>query len=64
MSEHLLVIPKRHLLKVDEFSKSEQIDFAELLADQDNNGYSFYLRSHSDTYRSVGHVHGHLFKFK
>lgn len=61
---HLLIVPKRHTLKISEFTDTERSELLELIAIYDEKGYSFYVRSFSDKFRSVAHVHGHLFSYK
>lgn len=64
VKHHLLVIPKRHTLKLSEFTDTEKSELLEIIALYDEKGYSFHIRSFSDKFRSVAHVHGHLFSYR
>ena len=64
VKKHLLIVPKRHVIKMQDMTTAEKTDLAHIMATSDAMGYSFYIRSYSDKYRSIGHIHGHLFSFK
>ena len=62
VAEHLMVVPKRHLTKLTDFNGEEAKEFAELLMKFDEEGYSFYHRSHANLSKTMPHVHGHLLR--
>ncbi len=64
VAEHLLLLPKRHHTKLDEFSESESKELMRLLAQYEQEGYSVYWRAPQNITRSVAHHHIHLIKLK
>ena len=64
VASHLMIVPKRHVLKIADLTDDESADLAQLMAAYDEQNYSFYIRSFADKYRSVAHIHGHLFSYK
>ena len=62
VTEHLMVLPIRHLHTLAEFSDEELLDHARILAEYEANGYNIYARSVDSTVRSVSHQHTHLIK--
>lgn len=62
VEDHLMVVPARHLLSLDEFNNPEALDFFTLIRRYEAAGYSVYSRSPANKGRSVGHVHTHLLK--
>lgn len=60
VADHLMVVPARHLLTFDEFSREEALDHFGVVRRYERNGYSIYTRSQANTGRSVGHLHTHL----
>ena len=64
VASHLMTVPKRHVLKISELTPQENTEMMQLTARYDEKGYSFYIRSFADKFRSVSHIHGHLFSYK
>lgn len=62
VEEHLMVVPARHVLSLDEFTDTEMRDFFTLLRTHEAAGCSIYSRAPHNTSRTVGHVHTHLIK--
>lgn len=60
--EHLMVVPERHLLRLAQFEAAEVADYFEVCAAYEDAGYSLYTRAHSNTARSVAHLHTHLIR--
>lgn len=60
VTEHLLVVPKRHVLHMSDLNSQEVLEFAKITATYDSQGYNIYTRSAANTMRSVGHFHTHL----
>jgi diadenosine tetraphosphate (Ap4A) HIT family hydrolase len=62
VDDHLMLVPKRHIRSLAEFSPSEQREFFKLAAKYEAKNYSVYARSvHSKT-KSITHQHTHLIK--
>jgi diadenosine tetraphosphate (Ap4A) HIT family hydrolase len=65
IQEHLLLVPRRHLGLLRDFTREERDDYWELLATYHQAGYSSLTRSATDTHRSVPlHLHTHLLLYK
>jgi len=62
VSEHLLLVPKRHIVGINEMTASEKDQFFELLSKYEKRGYSIYARAPADIAKSVAHQHTHLIK--
>lgn len=64
VTDHLLVIPKRHVTALSQLSKAERLDIMNTCADYEEKGYSVYARGVGFIKRSVEHQHTHLIKTK
>lgn len=62
VEEHLLLVPKRHLIQLNDFSADEKAEYLTLVGQFEADGYSFYSRAPSDTARSVTHFHTHFLR--
>lgn len=62
VTDHLMVIPKRHILSIAELNDEERSEWVSLIAEYENNGYNIYLREKENTTKSVPHQHTHLIK--
>lgn len=62
VTDHLMVIPQRHVTNFSEFTSDEKIAFIDLLAEYERKGYSVYSRGVNSATRTVEHVHTHLIK--
>ena len=62
LSEHNMLIPKRHVASLSELSHDERIDYMNTVAKYEAEGYSLYARSPGNTTKSVVHQHTHLMK--
>ena len=60
VTQHYLIIPRRHVMSIREFSDLEKQEYVSLLSRYETEGYSFYSRAPSDPARSVTHFHTHL----
>lgn len=60
VDEHLMIIPKRHLLTFSEFTDEESREFMKLATEYEEQGFSLYSRSSINATRSVRHHHAHL----
>lgn len=62
VTEHLMFIPKQHAKHFNALDREAKKEFAKLIADAEENGYSIYHRSQSNPARSMEHLHTHLFR--
>lgn len=60
--DHLMVIPKRHIESISDFTDHEKIDQMMIAGDYESRGYNVYARGVASTSRSVAHQHTHLIK--
>lgn len=60
VTEHLMIVPARHLLSKAEFTDEESRDWWQVAAEYESRGYSVYTRSPDNASRSVAHLHTHL----
>lgn len=61
--DHLLIIPKRHVLGLNELQADERADIMDIIAEYEGvKGYEIYARSPKSASRSVAHQHTHLIK--
>ncbi len=60
--DHLMIVPKRHVLSIAEFSDQEKLEAMELFADYEERGYNLYARSVENNMKSIPHQHTHLIK--
>ena len=62
VKEHLMIVPKRHVESISEFTKQEKDEMIELLAEYEKKGYNIYARESGNAIKSVPHQHTHLIK--
>lgn len=62
ISDHLMIVPKRHVGSMSEFTDDEAREFFQFMKKYESAGYSAYSRTPSNTQRTVTHFHTHLFK--
>lgn len=62
VTNHLLVIPRRHVHSLSELKEAELTDIAKILAKYEREGYNVYARAKGNNLRSVYHQHTHLIK--
>jgi diadenosine tetraphosphate (Ap4A) HIT family hydrolase len=60
--DHLMVLPKRHLELVADFTDQEQLELAKIIGEYEKKGYNIYARGWGSISRSVKHQHTHLIK--
>ena len=60
--DHLMVIPKRHLGSIDDFTNQEKIEQMTIAGEYEAEGYNVYARGRGSVSRSVDHQHTHLIK--
>lgn len=62
VTDHLMVVPKRHVRSLEELNDAEKLDIMNVMARHEANDYNVYARSVHSVSRSVGHQHTHLIK--
>lgn len=60
--DHRMVIPKRHVETLADFTKQEKLDHMDMIARYEKEGYNVYARGVGSVSRSVKHQHTHLVK--
>lgn len=60
--EQLMVVPKRHIHSIQDFSRDEIIEHHKLTSEYEIAGYDVYARSNSSNMKSIAHQHTHLIK--
>ena len=62
VTEHLLIIPKRHVTSLAELYKDELADYLNQVVRFEAKNYSVYARAPGNGTKSVAHQHTHLIK--
>ncbi len=62
VTDHLLVVPKKHHKSLETFTREERLALVDALARYEHEGYSVYARGKGFVRRSVEHQHTHLIK--
>jgi ATP adenylyltransferase len=62
VTDHLLVVPKKHVESITELEPDERQKLVEILSRYEARGYSFMARSPSNPAKSMPHQHTHLIK--
>jgi len=62
VKDHLMVIPKRHVETLADFTDQEKIDQMTIASAYEAQGYNVYARGVGSISRSVKHQHTHLIK--
>jgi diadenosine tetraphosphate (Ap4A) HIT family hydrolase len=62
VTDHLMIIPKRHVESLQELSEKERLAIMETASEYEYKGYSIYARGVGSSARSVAHQHTHLIK--
>lgn len=62
--DHLLIVPKRHVESLKDFTDQEKIDMMNFAGKYEAEGYNVYARGAGSITRSVKHQHTHLIKIK
>ena len=64
VTDHLMVLPKRHIDNIASFSAAEGTEFLKLISRYEKQGYNIYARAPASVIKSVAHQHTHLIKTK
>lgn len=59
VTDHIMVVPKRHVYGVSEFTDEEQREYVTALSSYEKTGYAFYTRNPGALTKSVPHQHTH-----
>ena len=62
--EHYLVVPKRHVVQLSEFSDAEKLDWFNLISKYEQNGFNVYARGVGSISRTQDHIHTHLIRLE
>lgn len=62
VEDHLMIIPKRHIETLVDFTDQEMLDQMRLIGKYEATGYNIYARGSGSVSRSVRHQHTHLIK--
>ncbi len=62
VTDHLLVVPKRHVGSLKQLTKKERTNVMDILCDYEARNYNVYARAVNSKQRSVEHQHTHLIK--
>lgn len=62
--DHLLIIPKRHVESLNDFTKEEKLEMMDIAGEYEAKGYNVYARGVGSSTRSVKHQHTHLIKIR
>ncbi|HSW78229.1 MAG TPA: hypothetical protein VLG36_05515 [Candidatus Chromulinivoraceae bacterium] len=62
VTDHLMIIPKRHVDTFDDFTDEEALEFIRMTGAYETRGFNVYARGRGSISRSVIHQHTHLIK--
>jgi len=63
VTEHLMIVPKIHTESISKLDPNILIEYSQIIAKYDDDGYSFYARAAENKCKTVPHQHTHLLKF-
>jgi len=62
VSDHLMIVPKVHIVSLSNLKSHEIIEYFELMSSYELQGYNIYARPPISSMKSVVHQHTHLIK--
>ncbi|MFZ1323992.1 MAG: HIT domain-containing protein [Candidatus Saccharimonadales bacterium] len=62
VTDHLLIVPKKHIVSLNNLTANEAIEYVDLLGSYESRGYNVYSRAPASGMKSVSHQHTHLIK--
>jgi diadenosine tetraphosphate (Ap4A) HIT family hydrolase len=62
VTDHLMIIPKRHTDKLGSFDAKTALEYIKLVDKYESLGYNLYARAPVSSVKSVKHQHTHLIK--
>ncbi len=60
--EHLMIVPKRHIFSLKDFTDDEAQEYLQILLKYEPQNYTIYSRAADNSSRSQPHLHTHLIK--
>lgn len=60
--EHLLIVPKRHVVLIDDFTDQEKLEHMKMIGKYEKEGFNVYARANTNIRRSQAHQHTHLIR--
>jgi len=64
VSDHLMLVPKKHIENLGSLSPSQAAEFIKLVDRYEKKGYNVYARAPNSLIKSIPHQHTHLIKTK
>lgn len=62
MREHSLIIPKRHVVSLSDYTIEEAAEYFSIVSNLEADGNSVYARSDKQITKSVPHQHTHIIR--
>lgn len=62
VNEHIMIVPKSHVVSLGDLSPEEKIDYMNVLSEYESRGYSIYARAPENKTKTIAHQHTHLIK--
>lgn len=62
VTEHIMVVPKKHIDNLSQMTEKEKIEFVDLIESYERQGYNIYTRAPVSVIKSVVHQHTHMIK--
>lgn len=62
VKNHYMLVPKKHLSSISDFSKQEKAEYLQIIADYEAKGYDTFTRSSNNKGKTQPHFHTHLLK--
>ena len=62
MTDHLLLIPKKHTDTLSDLSSHEAVEYVDIISSYESQGYDIHARGPSSNLKSVIHQHTHFLK--
>lgn len=62
VSDHLMVVPKKHTDSLKDLSAAEAQEFMSIISEYEGKSYNIYARAASSPIKTVVHQHTHLIK--
>lgn len=62
--DHYMIIPKRHVVLLNEFTDQEKLEHMNLIGTYEKDGFNVYARSNTNIRRSQPHQHTHLIRLQ
>lgn len=60
VEDHVMLNPFRHALGMGDLTTDEKLEWMDVVAEYENQGYSHYTRGQENKSRSLEHMHTHL----